>query len=223
MQPLQKYVEQNKIKLTQDQIKELCNNKERNQDLIIKSQLPLVLNISNSFNSTTGANIEDLFSKALEATHNALINYDNKSNASFTTYAKISIINALKDYRLHNNNIIKQPSKNKELSNTKAYCFSSFNSEDNKAIEDTIEDTTNSIYSDEDKLEQLIKDNLKADYANIVILYFGINQDKSKVCIEIAEELNTTKQNINDKLLKALNKLKSNTHFKTLLKKLYNI
>jgi len=51
-----RYVNDNYIKLSQ---KEIINNFD-NKDLIIKSQLPIVLKISNSFNLTTGVNLEDL-------------------------------------------------------------------------------------------------------------------------------------------------------------------
>lgn len=224
MKQLSKYVEENKLILTQNEIKKLFNNTQKNQDLIIKTQLPLILSIANSFSKTTGTSIEALFSKGLEATFKALFKYKITSDATYTTFNKKVVTNALKDYRLHNDNTIKQPAKNKDLPTIKAYPFSNFINEKDEPFENNISSfIEEKYYSDEDKLEAIINDNLKPSYATIVINYFGINKNKPKTFDEVAEELNTTKQNVHDKYQKAITKLQANKHFKALLKNLYNL
>lgn len=225
MLPIQKYVEQNKIKLSQDEIKELFDNRKLNKTKIIQSQLPLVLNICASFQQTTNNNIEDLFSYGLEALNNAFETFNPDANTTFTTYAKKCIENGVKDYRIHINSLIRKPIRNtNNITVPVANVFSSYiNNEDESTPFDNITDEDNSRISDEDALIKLLKDNLKPVEAYIIIQYFGLGEDKKKTLAEIGDELNRTKEAIRLRKEYILNKLKSNERFLILLKRLYHI
>ncbi|WP_339875245.1 sigma-70 family RNA polymerase sigma factor [Olleya marilimosa] len=223
MQPIQKYVEQNKIKLSQDEIRQLFQDKELNESKIIQSQLPLALKLTTNKCAYTSADIEDVFSYALEALKNAFSTYQPDNAASFTTYAKKCIENGINNYKLFNTNVIKQPSRNQELSKIKAFTFSSFVSDDETIPFENIPIIEDTRISDEDALIKLLQDNLKPSYSYIIIQYYGIGQDKPKTLKEIGELINTSRQDVEIKLKRILNKLKNNERFIYLLKKKYEL
>jgi RNA polymerase sigma factor (sigma-70 family) len=225
MLPIQTYVEQNQIKLTQDEINELFKNKEDNESIIIQSQLPLALNLSTSFSLTTSGELEDLFSYALEALKQAYNTYQIDGAGSFTTYASKCINNILKDYRIYTSGVIKQPSTNITKLFAKAYTFASFKHSNDYEDEpfQNIPEIDDTRIQDEDALIKLIQDTLKPGYADIIIKFYGLGLDKPLTCCDQAKIDGTTHQNINLKLNKGLNKLRKNDKFKTLLKRMYNV
>lgn len=225
---LSKYVNDNKLKFTPDEIKQLFQDKDKNRNKIISSQLPLALNIADSFNKTTGIDIDYLFSYALEGLLNALDTFspDDKSNSTFTTYSKTCITNSIiYSTRYNKMNIINKPYQNvKNEPVPIAYTFTSllrnYNEDDEFGIENNISDDSRPYSDNEDKLESEIRKQLKPKVADVVILYLGINQDKALTFKEIGKLKDKSSQAVHLSYHTGLSKLKENERFKKYLNNL---
>jgi len=202
-----RYVNDNYIKLSQ---KEIINNFD-NKDLIIKSQLPIVLKISNSFNLTTGVNLEDLFNEALEALLRAYNYYDkdNDNNATFTTYVSTVIKNALIIY-------------NKNESRIVIKSFSNYTDEGNKIKKEMIASNYSSVENTEELCESIFN-TIPKKYAEIVTKYL-LEEGNEKINFKtIAKEYNLSRETIRLRYLKGIRLLKSNELFIKKMKELkYN-
>jgi len=202
-----RYVNDNYIKLSQ---KEIINNFD-NKDLIIKSQLPIVLKISNSFNLTTGVNLEDLFNEALEALLRAYNYYDkdNDNNATFTTYVSTVIKNALIIY-------------NKNKSRIVIKSFSNYTDEGNKIKKEMIASNYSSVENTEELCESIFN-TIPKKYAEIVTKYL-LEEGNEKINFKtIAKEYNLSRETIRLRYLKGIRLLKSNELFIKKMKELkYN-
>jgi len=202
-----RYVNDNYIKLSQ---KEIINNFD-NKDLIIKSQLPIVLKISNSFNLTTGVNLEDLFNEALEALLRASNYYDkdNDNNATFTTYVSTVIKNALIIY-------------NKNESRIVIKSFSNYTDEGNKIKKEMIASNYSSVENTEELCESIFN-TIPKKYAEIVTKYL-LEEGNEKINFKtIAKEYNLSRETIRLRYLKGIRLLKSNELFIKKMKELkYN-
>jgi len=202
-----RYVNDNYIKLSQ---KEIINNFD-NKDLIIKSQLPIVLKISNSFNLTTGVNLEDLFNEALEALLRAYLYYDkdNDNNATFTTYVSTVIKNALIIY-------------NKNESRIVIKSFSNYTDEGNKIKKEMIASNYSSVENTEELCESIFN-TIPKKYAEIVTKYL-LEEGNEKINFKtIAKEYNLSRETIRLRYLKGIRLLKSNELFIKKMKELkYN-
>lgn len=220
MKSLSKYVESNKVKLTQEEVKTLFNEKEINKEIIIKSQLPLVLNLSASFNATSGTPIEQLFSYAIEGILKAFETYDNTNVASFTTYAKKSIEWSLMDYKTHQTNVIKQPKKTLEnnIDIGTARLFGDMLKDDDKF---DVPDTSEIYNNNEVELIHLLKEHIKPNYIETIILYFGIGEDKPLTQKEVAKIKGVSTEAISQLLKKGLNEIKNNNKLKAKIKRYY--
>ncbi|OCK42516.1 hypothetical protein BA195_10090 [Tenacibaculum soleae] len=228
MQYLINYVTDNYIQLDIQNVKDLFQDKERNQDTIIKSQLPLVYKLANSYSITTPITIEELFSIGLEALLDASQRFDNSNGASFTSYAS-KVITSHYSNHIHSNRLIPIPHSKSEAIKPVAFTFSQLTKDDENEsfISTTLSnniDLNYSYLSNEDVLIQLIEDTLNnPKWASIVVEVLGIGMFKKKKQIEIAEENNTTKQNIGQMYNKAINRLKNNKAFKNKIRGLYNL
>ncbi|MBP0904864.1 hypothetical protein ACFSKN_04645 [Mariniflexile gromovii] len=224
---LKKYVNDNYIKLSTDEVRLLFENIEANKELIVKTQLPLVLNLVMRFTKSKNINSEELFSVALEALTNSIEKYNNSNEATFTTFCYHNIYFSLLDYQ---DNIIRIPANAKKFTdNPKAYSFSNWNNEDNNfKFEDRFESYDSIKTCNESELIEIIKEhlishkkNVNGDMqADIVIKYLGLNMDKSINLPKQAESLNLTPQRVQQLYHTAMNRLKENKAFKMALKRL---
>lgn len=225
MQNISKYVEENKLKLTQNEILNLFNDREKNKNKIIKSQLPLVLLLAGSYSSTTNYSVDDLFSYGLEGLTNALYTFKIDTPATFTTYANKCIKTALNGYVYHNTTktVIKQPSSNfRGITIPKAYLMTEL-SDDEYNFEEKITDSNEPKKCNEEEIYNLIYDCLKPSYAYIVTQYLGINEEENKTFNKIAEEQNKTRENIRQQYHKAIQILKDNEDFKYHFRTMFNL
>ncbi|WP_339875241.1 sigma-70 family RNA polymerase sigma factor [Olleya marilimosa] len=229
MQNLQKFISSTKTKLSQEEILELFQDKESNQNTIAASQFPLVHWLAKSYSTTTNKDIDELFSDGLEALSVAINTFNPDKNTSFTSYARTCIQNYF-NRTINTDNIIRLPSRyDKEIKPT-AYTFTQLTKVDDDyefSISSTItndDDLNYSYLSNEDILINLIKEHLTLpNWAYIVISNLGLNLDKKKTYLELAEELNVTKQYVGQVNKNGLKKLMNNQQFKSKLKELYQL
>ncbi|WP_067150826.1 sigma factor [Pseudotamlana agarivorans] len=222
---LTKYVQQNKVKLSTNEVRLLFNDIDTNKDIIIKSQLPLVLYLASNFSYKTGLPIEELFSIGLESLYKALTKYNNSSNASFTTFAKTCILTRFGTYE---DGIIRIPYHQfKNEDNPKAHTFSSLNKnsiEDDSLIkiENNIADEVDeTIDVDTNDLIKLINTTLKkTNHSYVVINYLGLGLKEKKTFQQIGNEVNLTHQRTQQIFSTSIDKLKRNKVFKMALKRL---
>lgn len=227
---IQNYVSKNTIKLTQEELVELFNSSMDSQNIIAKSQLPLVLNIANSFQTTTGVSFDEIFSAGMLGLSKAVNSYVTTSNATFTTYAKTCITNEI-TYQIKNcDNIIRKPylnSNNNPVPN--AYVLSNFTNDDgDNPVEDSIAYIEQDYINKDDNIEQqlinLIKETLvKKQYQDIVIWRMGLLIDKPLTYKECGEKLGLVRGTIKNQYDKAINKLKNNPLFIFKLQELTNV
>lgn len=225
MQSTRKYISKNYIKLSVNEVKELFNNKEANEDKIIKSQLPLVYNLASKYSITTPLDINELFSIGLEALTEAMNRYDASRETSFTTYAKL-VIKSKFNVQRFKCRLIPVPTSLDKNKAPIAYTYSTFaNAEIESRITSTIStecDLNYKYLSNEDILVELIETTLNhPQQSYIIIQHLGINQDKKRTQTELAKELNTSKQYVGQQFKKGIQKLKQNQSFTLKLTEFY--
>ncbi|WP_418513699.1 hypothetical protein [Corallibacter sp.] len=231
---INKYVTDNHIKLSQNQIKILFEDRFKNNDSIVKSQLPICLKYAIKYSYKSKFTPEDLFSISLLALQKAVNGYDTTSEASFTTYCKNYINYDLMNY-LNNpdTSIIKQPQKQKNM-NTKgliipqAYSFSnwiddngnySIDFENNYSFETDI----NIQKDNEDKLIELIRNNLKKEmWSDIVINKLGLGMVKRLNNREHSKLLDINEKQYSTIYKQSIERLKQNKGFKIALNQIIN-
>ena len=215
---LSKYVEDNKIVLSQVEIRKLFKDKEHNRNKIIRTQLPLVLSIADSFSKTTGNPIEELFCNAMETLTKALNLYDETNKASFTTYVKVSITNQLSTKK--SDGLIRTPVMNthNKVFPT-AYVFSDLNvDDDGEAKEFDVIDESEPYDSYEDEYIEAINEYTKnAKGADIVTRYLGLGYDKAMTFSEIGKLHNQTGANIRNLYHAEIQRLKDSDTFKKII------
>lgn len=173
-------------------------------DRYIKTVINKYYNIENIL-------IEDLYQEAAIALYKAYINYNEDNASTFHSYAVTCIVNALYTYVNNNSSTIKRPIKLiKEHININFISTSTPLGDDtNTNIEDTIEDYVedNSIDDQETAQRAAVMNhlsNLKVSYQNII----KMRLIEEMTFEEIAEALNTSRQNVRERYQLALNKLK---------------
>lgn len=196
-------VRKNYHQLTNEEVIQLIT--EGNTTKIFNSIAPMVIQIANSFNYTYPTiDLDDLIAEGNVGVLNAIRGYKEDAEATFITYAKQCITNEIKTFIRTKNDIIKKPSSNKR--NVEI------------PITNLIED-----YEDYD-IPEVIQDDYQPDDHNIfksaslthfinklkpiyqIIIKMRYNEEKTFE--EIAEALNTSRQNIHQKHDKAISKLK---------------
>ena len=226
-----KYLRENNLKLSEEQVENMFKNKEENKDVIIKSQFALAIVIVNDWYSKLNYNhnVESLSSYALEGLYKAYQTYNPiKTKKGFKMYSgqlmKNSIITNIKYKKVNENDIISTPL---ELSYGVCDVFSDLaiynNDEDGEeAFEDRLEapDEVNIVDREQDIIN-IIKDTLKPRNADIVISKLGLcmlNPIKTK---ELAKKHNISSNAINQQYKILLIKLSKNKEFKSKLDNLY--
>lgn len=228
------FVATNSIKLSIKEIDTLFENRTRNENTIAKSHLPLVLAMANSFYNTTGVSFNELFSSGLLGLTNAIQTYNPTNKATFTTYAKTCIVNQINQLvKSPIDEVIRPPFTNRRnVTVPSAYIFSrwlTYESEDTVefTVEDKIRNEVEDLYQDYNNTEleliKIIKQEIQIEkHQDIIIKFFGLGMVEPMKQFELAQEYNTSPQNISDIFRKVITKLKKNEKFKTKLKQLYN-
>jgi RNA polymerase sigma factor (sigma-70 family) len=190
---LSKYVNDNYIKLSNEEIFKLFDNRTKNKNTIVKSQLPFLLKIADSFSKTTKSNIDDLFSDGLIVLSKSIDDFITINNVPFTSYFKTCLNNKFVTItnRVNNKNTVNY-----------TYPFSSFDYDFNKESSTNYEPNYN-----ENEIINIIKKNLNTKQSDIVIKYLGISGDVMTFK-EISEEYNQSYQNIAEQYHIGLRKLK---------------
>ncbi|MDP2685931.1 MAG: sigma-70 family RNA polymerase sigma factor [Aequorivita sp.] len=229
------FVANNSIKLSNKKIDKMFEERIENENNIARTHLPLVLAIANSFNYTTGVSFDEIFSAGLLGLTYAIQTYkpthSEKYQATFTTYAKICITNKIIEFK-NVDEIIKPPKCNRNNNVVPTtYKFSDLLRDNNDGDEPTMEERIANEFEDdyqeneinnELELIQIIKQEVKKEkQQDIIIKYFGL-MCEAKNYRELAKEYNTSYQNIGSTFNKVINKLKKNERFKMKLKQLYN-
>jgi RNA polymerase sigma factor (sigma-70 family) len=204
---LSAYVNKNYIKLSSEDIKKLFQNKEANKDLIIKSQLALILKLADSYSTTTRLDIEELFSMGLFASNKAINGFTPEKNVPFLAFNKICIKNYL----------------NEQITNTTRktsvdYITDSFTQLDNNNSfeydegESYITKFLVADYVDEEeynprKTIEIIYKHTKPKEGDIIIKYLGLVED-SLTFNEIGDKLNMSGEGVRLYYIKCIRKLK---------------
>jgi RNA polymerase sigma factor (sigma-70 family) len=223
-----KYLKQNNLKISEEQVEKLFKNKEENEDVIIRSQFALTIVIVNDWYSKLNYkyNAESLSSYALEGLYKAYQTYKTtKTKKGFKMYSgqlmKNSIITNIKYKKVNENDIISTPL---QLSYGVCEVFSDLaiynNDEDGeKAFEDSIEAPEEvNIVDKEQDIINIIKDTLKPRNADILISKLGLNLIEPIKTKELAKKHNISSNAVNQQYNILLNKLKKNEEFKRKLK-----
>lgn len=173
-------------------------------DRYIKTVINKYYNIQNIL-------IEDLYQEAAIALYNAYINYNEDNGSTFHSYAITCIVNALYTYVNNNSSTIKKPVKlikqhiNINFISTSTPLGNNTNTTIGDTIEYYVED--NSIDDQETAQRAAVINhlsNLKVSYQNII----KMRLIEEMTFEEIAEALNTSRQNVRQQYQLALNKLK---------------
>lgn len=223
---LNQYVNESYIKLTQSQIDELFEDRDKNKNKIACSQLPLALATASKYSATSNYTVDELFSPALDGLNSAISKYNPNATASFTSYAKIAMQRAVWDFiKFKPWEIIGKMKSNYEKQDIpKTSVFSSLYNESIKdSFESRIEDSS-SEYTDEQNetfLIELIRKSIKKEkHSTIVIETLGLGMKKPLMQIEQAKKYNTSHQRISQIYLSSIKKLQRNEAFKEALMKL---
>lgn len=232
-----KYLKQNHIKLSQDKIKELFNDKEANKELIVKSQMALIMRLAQQFHSFNPTKtFDEIVSDCMLGLMTAIKYYDNTRGVDFTAYAYTSIKHGIYEYR-NENRIIKLSVKaalgqlpDDEVKVTTTKFEDMFNQESEQI---TFLDIYKSPNEDEELKDDLDRTNnlcllirktfeKKEKYADILIATFGLCGKSDKVKLDdIAEMFSCSKQYIAQVKKEAIEKLKNNEEFINYLKHTY--
>ncbi len=225
---IKKFVKENHINLSVEEVNELFKDKEKNKDIIFKSQLALVLNISGKTFRKKNKNFGEIFADGLFGLSNAFKTFKPNKGYMFSSYAKVSIQNTIYD-NLKKDNIIRQPFSNlRGAQVATARVFSDYikTTEEgdyeilNRRLSDTIDSVTPK--DNESVLKQFIFDTIKDDKkASIISDNLGLCLDKKKSMEAIGKEWGVTKQNISQLIIREMKKLKENEKFVNKLKDFY--
>jgi len=223
-----KYLRDKHICISKEQVENMFNDKEENEDVIIRSQFALAIVIVNDWycNYNYIYNVESLASYALEGLYKAYQTYNSiKTKKGFKMYAgqlmKNSIITNINYKKVNENDIISTPL---QLSYGVCDVFSDLaiynNDEDGeKAFEDRLEAPEEVIHIDsEQDIINIIKDTLKPRNADIVISVLGLGMLNPIKTKELAKKHNISRNAINQQHKILLRKLSKNEEFKKKLK-----
>jgi RNA polymerase sigma factor (sigma-70 family) len=175
-----------------------------NYDRYIKTIINKYYNIENILK-------DDLYQECAIALYNAYINYNEDNSSTFHSYAVTCIVNALHTYVNHNCSVIRRPIKliKKHININFISTSAPLGNDTNTNIEDTIEDYVEDSSIDDQETAQRVAvmnylSNLKVSYQNIIRMHLIEEMN----FVEIAEALNTSRQNVQKKYQLGLNKLK---------------
>lgn len=210
---ISQFVKKNHIKMSQEDIIINFNDKET----IVKSQLALALNLADSFNKTTGNNIDDLFAVALLSINNAYEKYDlTLKVARFSTYCRKTIVNSLLSFK---DNIIRRP-----FLNTKNVLVPSANYDFEVDYLESLEDVETTSYGniDIEPIVRLITELLSPIDSSVVINKLGLLEVK-KTFKQLGKEYNRSGEAIRIRYIKSIEALKNNKRFINEMNKVYSL
>lgn len=210
---ISQFVKKNHIKMSQEDIIINFNDKET----IVKSQLALALNLADSFNKTTGNNIDDLFAVALLSINNAYEKYDlTLKVARFSTYCRKTIVNSLLSFK---DNIIRRP-----FLNTKNVLVPSANYDFEVDYLESLEDVETTSYGniDIEPIVRLITELLSPIDSSVVINNLGLLEVK-KTFKQLGKEYNRSGEAIRIRYIKSIEALKNNKRFINEMNKVYSL
>tara|TARA_R110000803_G_scaffold75899_1_gene140252 strand:+ start:993 stop:1649 length:657 start_codon:yes stop_codon:yes gene_type:complete len=213
------YVKKHTVNLTQEQQRELLNDRDKNSDKITKSFLPMVLYMANSFQHTTSLDMDELFSAGLEGLMLAINNYDLTNKAPLKSYVGICIRTAM-IASIRNSNIIKQPT-DKSKWDTRMV-MSVDNSDDN--LWDILPDNSTEYtkeWIDDIEIRERVRDLVNDRTANIFLSYFGMGTKKLK-STELMVIYGVTRSRINQLIHITLKKIREDETFLQLVGRFIN-
>lgn len=175
------------------------------KDIIIKSQLKLVLSIASKFQKQW--DIEDLISEGNIALIKALDTFDCKNNASFTTYASVKIKYAIVEFLEFNKDLIYISDYNKKKYNDNIELLKEENGEgesiwNNLSLEDKKIDV-NSLNID-------IKRILSKDELLLLEDMYGLNNKPEMIAISLQSKYNLTEPVYSNKRWLLMKKIRDN-------------
>ena len=231
------YLKKNHINLSQDEIRELFKDKEKNENKIMRSQLALVMQLAQRYQHfNQKKTFEEVVSDCMEGLMKAM-NYYNPiehPDADFTGYAHTIIKQTMYHYK-DENSIIKPSvrARRGQLREDELYVTTTkfedmkSNEGDSNFLEIYQEPQTGKLIEDSDRYIKLcnIINNVfknKPRYADIIIANFGLYGMNDKITLEeIGDMFAISKQAINQIKQTGIEKLKNNKEFIEYLKQTY--
>lgn len=231
------YLKKNHINLTQDEIRELFKDKEKNENKIMKSQMALVMNLAQRYQHfNQKKTLDEVVSDCLEGLMKAMQYYNpiEFPDVDFTAFAHTSIKQTMYHYK-DENSIIKLTgrAKKNQLREDEVYVtttkFEDMKSTEGDAVSflEIYQPATDDFKDDlvrYNKLCSTVKDAFKDKprYADIIIANFGLCGVNDKLTQEeIGDMFGISKQAVNQIKHMALKKLKNNKEFIEYLKETY--
>lgn len=219
------YLKKMHITLSKEKIEKLFDDKEKNVDTIIRSQMALVIFMVNQYYHS-GHQLPELTSNALEGLYKAYRNYDkDKAKKGFSSFAGYQIRNALisliKYKKTNEKDIIPQPLN--KISDTKAYTFSDlYNDNDDRVFEDTIQETSEDyLPGNEKELIKLLRDNLKKEiWVEMIQDRYGIGREEMMIK-EMVPKYNKSSQNLSYTINEIIKRMQTNPKLLSQLKEMY--
>lgn len=214
-----KYVKENSVTLTQKEVDELFNDRDKNKEVLAKSCLPMVLYMANSFNQTTPTEFNELFSAGLEGLVTAVNLYDKDKGIPFKSYSGICIRTAMIG-AVKNDNLIKQPIDKEKVD--KHMVLHVDNSEEN--LWEILPDTSTEYgveWIDKIEIRERVRDLVSDKSANIFISYHGMGTDKMTTK-ELMDYYGCTRQAIGHHIHSTYKKLRNDKTFLQLISRFTN-
>jgi len=230
-----KYLKKNHIKLTQEEIKELFNDRDLNTETIVRSQMALVMQLSQHYHHyNSNKTFDEIVSDAMQGLLKAIVYYNPSKGVDFTAYAYTLIKQVLYQYK-DDNNMIVQSRNSKKYYTENNYIIPTATSVDTFVGKngDTISffevyvNEDNDFKEDTERYDRLctvIKETLsdKPKWSDIVIATFGLCGKSEKVTQEdISQMYGISKQAVNQFKNFALKRLKNNEEFMEFMRETY--
>ena len=224
------YLKKNHIKLSQNEIKQLFNDRETNKEIIARSQFAMVMHLAKKYELVnTSKQLDEVISDGLLGLNRAIKYYDPNKGVDFAAYAYTSIRHLMYEHRMDNEII--QPStreKRKKLGDDEERAPKTSRIEafvkqpDNFDFLDVYQRNDDEYNEfDYNQLCNVIKKVLKPTYAEIIIASYGLCGRNKKVSMELVGEMfNTSKQAAHQKKQTALNILKGSEVFLNYIKEI---
>ena len=231
------YLKKNHINLSQDEIRELFKDKEKNNNKIVKSQMALVMKLATQYQHFNQKKmLDEVVSDCLEGLMKAMDYYDpiKHPDIDFTGFAYTTIKQTMYHYKDENNLIKPSVRAHKgQLREDEQYVittkFEDMNKVDRNFLDTYQETETCGLVEDLDRYNKLcsvinnvFKDKREKKYADIIIATFALGGITDKVKLDdIAEMFEVSKQYVCQVKKEGIKKLQNNKEFIEYLKETY--
>lgn len=199
------------------------NGDEQAKEVLIETNLLFVLSEARKYTGM-GLMLEELNSLGVEGLIMAIDKYKLGSNASFTSVAKLWIKHKITRDGLFKRNIVRMPENQLELQRDGRYTGTyysqsslDFKNEDGDDLHEVIADkdtlVDNLVLSEEKIAIRNRVENMLAILTDlelkIIQMNFGLNSDKALTTLEIANELEMNKKEVDSILKESLKKMRN--------------